>query len=405
MSNNNIVYDNIVAIDYIVLDDRMWIGSTNMNVLVELDFKTKKNILNRKFPSDSMEETVTRGNVLENKGKLFFEPRELCQVDVYNINKDEFEIIKIDESYINNKIQKGALFLNSFIDNNNLYLVGFKYAAIVKINLENYTIEYLTSPYEKIDSTLGGSQYGYFSLGQVIGENKVLLPITEMNAVLEFELSTNKSEIIKLDLQYEGIGTIYSYDGKNIWLTGRGKNSNKITCWNRDTGKIKQIELPILESQYVLHTVFNVPVYKENKLYLFPSTEKLFFEIDINTNEIVNIDIFQNEEHFNYFSVNFEKIRMYDDIIGFFSRKFLKYYEYNIKTKETNSFSIGLNNDEWLKEYTNQYIQESLIKQSIIAEKNIPFLNFAKFVKIDNKIDIIEGEKTFGTKIFESICK
>lgn len=401
----------LAGIFYCIVDDKMWVSPNNINILCEVDYNTKNVIDVKKFSEELFEERYLHGNIMTYKEKIVFQPVQSAKIDIYNIDTGEFESISLTQELGTVENTTEVHFADSFIHNSHLYLIGYKKPVIYKVNLENYEIEQLTTFSREIENSVENyidkSDFIYFSYGHIIIDDKAFIPITYMNAILELNLITMESKIIKLNLPFERISAIATEDMCNIWITGKG--TEYIACWNKKNGDIETYKLPNIDENNINMTEFNQPMFKDGKMYLIPVFTKTFFEIDTKTKEIENLEIFQNEVKCYDHIVNFDRPKLNGDVIGFFSRKYLKYYEYNVKTKECDSVFIELNTDDKkLGEYCNEYIKQVSKKNKTIPEYIIPLL---KFINYKNEPSIRENDckndnsNSIGKLIFNELCK
>lgn len=406
-------YYRIIGGQPIKVDDKIWFSLYGKNGLCELDGDTKEIINLRLFKDESIAKEGVAMQVDIYNQKLIFTPKTVTKIYIFDLDTKELENIELRNSTTLDKqtLNKYTHFIQSFIHESYLFLVGFTYQAIVKVNLETYETEYITSFIDKIENSTKQGLKRYFYEGHVIIKNKVILPIFDRNAVLELDLITNETKIIELNLPFDSIGNIVAYNNESVVITGRRINCNNVIFWNVASGILDKYEIPGMEGDEYISSPFCAPVITNDKMYLFPMYANNCYEMDLNTKKIKISETLQKcicrkSSISDIRNVLYTTLQ--DDIIRFFSNITLSLYEYNVKTDECNEFIINTANDEYMAEYFNEIIKLAKEDENIVLEYKLPLEWLIKNQnQFEKKLTTETGTKTktIGKLIYDELCK
>ena len=190
-------------------------------------------------------------NFLVYKNNFIFIPDgEDC---IIIMNRDTFQKERYDltKSNLDEKTKSNIVFfissnnmnwfVNGIINNDILYIFGTKYDGIVKFDLINKKSSLINDYLKdlKINSpNVIRSIYHYVEF-----DNKLYIPFTNTNAVLEFSLSDESTKIHYVGSVNQRYISCALSDG-DIWLVPF-LNSEQIIKWNPKTNNIKEFDVPI----------------------------------------------------------------------------------------------------------------------------------------------------------------
>ena len=197
-------------------------------------------------------------------GKSLYGNIEVIDSDVYLIPFCANNLWKLckngkwEEVVFPDKSQKSQFLMGTIKYGNILYVLGYEKAKILKLDMNNNTIENITIGVEgDIDIEVGCFGYDY----EIVNE-KIYLPVMCSNSIVEIDC--NSDDIRVLDVQscccgYAGI----TYDGNGFWLAPRkGKYFVYVDALFEE---IKEFKLPkeYKENEYY----FGGALVNDNKIY------------------------------------------------------------------------------------------------------------------------------------------
>ena len=130
-------------------------------------------------------------------------------------------------------------FTQAYKYNNLIYMIGAGYAAIICVNMDDYSVRYITAPYKECEIRGKNKNDAYFKHQGVVVDDKMYLASMRDNYVLEFNLKNEKYKWIKVgseENRYSGI----IYDEGVFWMAPRLNTG--IVRWEK--GGIEEIVLP-----------------------------------------------------------------------------------------------------------------------------------------------------------------
>lgn len=258
--------------DAIESNNMIWFVPLHFRCLFSID-KVSKEIQSYEIPSTepySIESPF--GSMKLIKDKIYFIP--LCEkmLVCFNINKKEFKKIELDKSIIGDK---KAIFMGVAEYKNCLFITGAEVPAIIRVNTENDSLDYIIDWEQKIKDLVFDYEDAYFRKQCIVLKNKLYVPFCNANAVLELNCDNLLSEIHVLGEQKQGYSGI-CFDGKRFWLSPR-KNGDLVK-WNSETGEKEYFALGIKENEGKL-IYAGILCYKDWKVLLpFSGKDRVKYE-------------------------------------------------------------------------------------------------------------------------------
>lgn len=245
----------------------LWAG---LNALCEIDLIRNSAKILTTYPFGAYRGVIKQGT------KIYLYPEFANNIAIYDMetgNTRYIPLVEYDHKW--NMRQKNiAKFITAYSDGTAIYMLGYSFPVIVKLELETEKLIYIDSCMKEIDSaTEPNSWIGYFAEGCLFHEDRVFIPISSMKGILEIDRNSNEASILTVDTEAEGlIGAAYEDDC--IWIAGRGRNSYQLIQYKLDTKENRCIDLSWIEreAEYFdyLKTVFHNPILIKDKLYLLP---------------------------------------------------------------------------------------------------------------------------------------
>lgn len=229
--------NKIVVSDAIRIDDKIWFMSDTYNGLFCMDIASEKIELMETFPNELYTQRFLYSYMERVGDKIYFAPYFAREVAVYDTKKHSFEKIKIDEEMLQRKLGE-ELFIGIQKYNNFLFFIPACSKAIIRLNLENHEIQYITEWSEKIVNHDYNSLF--FWAQWVLRGNKLFLPVYDVNAILEFDCDSLSYNIRTLDVDEIGFSGICD-DGEYMWLYTR--KAGNLLGWNPENNEITRVDI------------------------------------------------------------------------------------------------------------------------------------------------------------------
>ncbi len=231
------------------------------NLLFSVDLQDGKIELIDVIPERNILESYLPGYMSVWNNKLIISPNKTNKIWIYDF------ISKYWNSYpIKGYDHWGSGGIYQVYEyNNKLFLIGGSYPAILCLDLENNSCEYIEKPYEEVKARHAEINYYYFRAHGARLDNTLYLASCLDNFVLKFNMETFKHQWIKIgddNFVYSGI----AWDGHNFWIAPR--SGSDIVKWDGKE-KIKKFPLPDNLKQ---HTGYIWEACYNNGQIIFPAT-------------------------------------------------------------------------------------------------------------------------------------
>lgn len=403
MEKYNEIYMRPSGMHMVEEDGKAWMALLHRNGICEIDTKTRKARLCKIFEGEPLDGECLYCYVEKIGDRLFFSPGLAQRIAIYDLKKKTITYIPIKNADKYSEIK----FWNIIRYQSDVYFLAYTYPAIIKLNMETMETEYITDWLEEIEESLpvDGSN-GYFSDGYVMYDERALIPVNCMKAVLELDLKTAHTEIRRLKVSMRGIGGLSSSDGENIWLVGRGSRADRVACWNRKTGGIKEILLKEIDED--MPAPFFAPICTGAKVYLMPMLASYIYEIDENEKKIEKCRAMGAAKG-SLWTWTTMATRLRGDQLTFIMGADFGWHKYNVETGEFADYFICMeeNKEEIRRYFDTVYSRYKEEQYSVISETRVPLEYFLdRAVEMDTQLpDWIEREILFGKKIYAHASK
>lgn len=409
---NENYYLKPIAMNYVEDGEKTWMALLNRNGICEIDKNTRTARICKIFDEEPLDGELLYSYVEKVEQYLIFSPCKAEKIAIYNLENDSMTYISLEKVEYQCKQSQGEIkFWNIFRHRSNVYLFGYSYPAIIKICMDSMQVTYITDWVEEVESYMeNGDTGGYFADGYVNVDDVVLLSVSCMMAVLELNLKTGSTRIVKLDVPMEGIGGISSADGETVWMVGKRRKTNKACCWNIRTGRIKVYSF--LDENEDIFDPFFAPICTVSKVYFMPISASGIYEIDIDSGEIKKNKTLElllkraGNDSGLWWKVLAPKIE--NNLLTFLTCGDLKWHEYNLATGEYQSADICIEeNVKDMEQYFDAVYSTLSMKKMIFSEREIPLkYMISKTKRIEEKgLYTRTKDLLAGGKIYEQICR
>lgn len=227
-------------------EGKLYCLTKDFNLLFSVDPQDGKIELLDIIPEENLLTTYLSGFMNIYNGKLILTPNKTKKIWIYDLvskHWDSLTIKKYEHYWATGGIQQ------IYVYNNKLFLVGGDYPAILCLDLENNSCDYIEEPYKEIMARHPDRDYLYFRSYGVQLENNLYLASCLDNFVLKLDMETRKHRWIKVgddNYTYSGI----TWDGNNFWLSPR-LNSDIVKWDGKDETKILPLSRELTEADQI----------------------------------------------------------------------------------------------------------------------------------------------------------
>ncbi len=278
------------------------------------------------------------------KEKLFITPLNSRKIIVYE-NKKKIKIIELKEFESNKNT-----FANSILVGEHIFLIPLDYGSIVRINVNNYKVDYLEGYNELfISKDDTRTRIGFASAWK----NFFIITSPVEDKVMFVDASSLKVQILKIGTENsKGYAGMIPKDDE-IWCLPYCEGS--IIKWNPMNGQFTEFNQWPSGFEYTdiyKDRPFTNVVFYENYALLAPALSNMFVRLDINTGvmEEWKAPFDTNEEIQSvYYKTGLNVVfldEVNDNVYEVFDAKKRRMFNINVKTNEFKVSQINFNRDE-----------------------------------------------------------
>lgn len=227
----------------IKMENDIWFSATNYNGLYRYNLKDKIVKKVALFPNEEMWQMDLYHNMCRYQNLLVFIPHYAERISIYDMKTEVLRQIELPISY------KPLNFLGGVVYHDMLYMFGYKYPGIIKVDLNTgkHKVIYETN---EVDSDV---EDPYF--GDVATEgNYVYIPCQQQNSVLILDMdydAIKKKSVGKGPVGYSRIVK----DGQVLYLLER--DTNNLVLWDIRTDIWYEVALHFEEPYVDAHISYN----------------------------------------------------------------------------------------------------------------------------------------------------
>lgn len=254
--------------DALYTDNQIWYCAHNFNGLFSMDLKTNIITFHGCFPEENYSSQRLYLSMKLVGNKIFFAPLYAKSVAVFDIKSNQFYNFKLDEQKMNCKFGM-PLFIKIEQYKNYLFMLPKFSKAILRFNLNNNNIDYITEWSKQVDDKIFNEE-GYFRKQALLQGDKIIVPFCNANAVMEFNCNTMRCYIYELGTENRGYSGI-CFDGEKYWLSS--KNYDCLTSWDMEGNNCNIVPIHKIEVKEYLNQYIGI-LYINNDLVVFSSMEE-----------------------------------------------------------------------------------------------------------------------------------
>ena len=215
--------------DFCMVENEMWFVHGKVNVLMKYNLKTNKTTIIGSIPNEKNLQYGLYYSIHFYKGSIILVPCSAKEIAVYNIKTNRFTKINIK----NSEACRCGIFRKSYIDDNFIYCIPSSYHEFIRINLDNWTIEYLGNWRQLLPKDI--NKEAYISDVTQMGQGKYAGLVYGTNIIIIY--NALRKELSMLTIDYENHNYI-GIAGSEEYLSLQDMNSKKIISYSLNDEKV-----------------------------------------------------------------------------------------------------------------------------------------------------------------------
>ena len=256
---------NVSISDAVICNNEVWFMPEIFNSLFYMNTLTGETKLAGFFPDEAYGAQRLYESMIVVDKKIYCAPFYAQSIAVFHIDEKQFSAIKLDEKRLGCKFGE-ALFGGIEVYGKYIYIIPVYSVAIVKLNTETDTVDYITGWAEEV-KRISFNGDAYFRRQIVRKENKLLMPFCNANAIMEFNCDTHEYEIHEIGIEKRGYSGI-CFDGEQFLLSPRVKGN--LVKWNPKTNYTKAVNMNQCNAAQDLGAYVGV-LYHHQRTEVFPT--------------------------------------------------------------------------------------------------------------------------------------
>jgi len=292
ITNHHNLFDehglNIVLSDFTVRNDVLWGVAQSLAGLFSMDLRTGACKYHGGFPGERMFGDALSISIEAIDDYIIMVPYNSNAIVKYDLCNNEYECIPVSDDR--------DKFFDSHKYNENLIIIPHTYHALLIYNSETNELTENRKLCIDLDKVKDANS-PYFYKGGIIQGDVLVLASGCCNAIVKYDMKTNKYEIHNVGNTKNKYISI-TYDGENYWLFTL---NDCIVKWNEKTGIVREIDrFPDGFKHGKYYDFYKTFLFQES-IFAFPYQSNMILKINIHSNKIVPlIDLDLRKAHFSY---------------------------------------------------------------------------------------------------------
>ena len=360
-------------------DGNLWFSFMNINGLCKVSLNKNKAEFIGYFEKEDFDQQLLYADIDIKEDNIILAPFNGKEIAIFDMKSNIIKYIPFENYENENLNNQYAKYSNLFTWKNNIFILGYSFPMIIKIDMQTNEVEYIYDFKFEIEQQIAENESrGFFTEGYFIKNEKAYLPIGCLGAVLELDLNSNCSKIIKLKCNLDGIGALVLDQNEMVWLVGRGKKNNILVKWDINNNSFSEWKIPNIDKSCwdPFHTISCL----EDKVILWPSSAQKIIFFDLSKNEMKELNVVEvySKNEFSHFSwTTLAPVEVLDKII-FISGRNGKWFELDKKDLSISEFNIDWNSIDFY--YYEKKMERILETGEIVSEKTMPIQYFFRFI-------------------------
>lgn len=390
--------DSIFCDDFVIDANNIWFPSKYNNTFYFANLETKEAKCLCKFSDEKSFVARLFHGIIKYKNKIFMFPCEANNIAVYDITTNTVTTIRLDlriirRSYWHNPDK--TLFWKVVQVGKYIYAGGMGYKGIIKLDTETLETKCIDDWSEKVENSIEPNNDEVYIEDCLVDENYIYFPLCCMDAILQLNLQTDTTKLLRLNSGLSGFAGIEKWNDSFVLLP---RQAEEIVIYTPKDGSVEKIKILYEIEKFSLNRVpFERHFILNDKLYVF--------RVFCDKNYVINLKnktIVENEEPFR--DKKIVALYFIDDIrLTFIEEDTRIWAVYNIKDRKyEQQFQLKMDATE-----RRETIWEKMKYSKGLLREDICTLNYFLDALIDLKLEesnkAITNEKLIGNVIYEYV--
>lgn len=198
--------------------------------------------------------------------KIVLVPSRHNYLIFYDVHTKEFS-----RTEIGSEDGQKASYMATWKKDNYVYAFGFRTPSILKIDVETENVEYVDAWCSMLEECGYNKELPYFRNSLIEIEGKLWVPFYNADAILVYDLATDKTNVIMLENGHEGFGAICKYK-EGILLAPRNLSDSLLYYsledgLQREYGQVRKEYMPYAASIGMGLVEDMITIYPTNSIY------------------------------------------------------------------------------------------------------------------------------------------
>lgn len=362
----------------IIKQSKAYAMTLDCNAIWMVDFQQRKAETIKWLDNSSILSPREYLTVCQMEDSLVLVPAKSDHMALYDFSKDTLTYAGIVQpKIITNEIySQEKKFWGGFSSNDNVYLLGASYPAILKFNVGNGQTSYLDSWAEELQDMIPENDtLFYFAHGYLMDKGNVYIPGRASGAIFGLNLLTDQ---VTVYAKHNNIKMLHGIvqNGEQIWVLASMDNRESLFSWSPENGFMDEI---IIEKNRLEDIYWWNPLKLEGYIYLFQMNGNAVYKVDMQKKmaepceEITNSigDIPETTDRYSVILIGKEEEKIF-----FHTRWNQNWFIYHVKDQSIERFRIEISDEEYEYRYLNV-----LKKKPYIPEEELPLKDFLKLLE------------------------
>lgn len=365
----------------IIKEGKLYTMALDCNAICSVDFQRRRAEVIRWMDKYDFLSSGEYWAVCQVGGNLVLIPSGSDDVILYDFEKDSLTHIRVMQPNIktNKKYLREKKFGVGFSVNNNIYLLGLSYPAILKIDAGNCKTLYLDAWIKEVQDFIPENDTSpYFAYGYLLDGENVYIPGRASGTLLGLNLLTDRVTVYAKHSNMKMIHGIVRV-GEKIWVMASLDNRESLFLWSPKNGFMDEIVIKKNQSENICW--WN-PLEAGGYIYLCQMNGKNVYRVNIQQRIVEPCEKIMNaigDTSVTYGtnnSISVIPIGQEKEKMIFHSRWNKKWLVYDTQDQSIESFRIEISDEEYECRYWN-----GLKKKPYITDETLQLKDFLDIVK------------------------
>lgn len=380
----------------------LWFTEFDYNSLMKMDKKSHEIEWKGIFPNEVFTQERLYSSTAMCGGKLYFAPYMANEIAGYDIETGRLWKIPLQLPIKRNPIYHGKFhFFRVISIEKKVYFIPECYPGLLCYDTEHDVFHCFDDWVDKIED-IRVSEWRYFTELAIV-DNKLILPCACVDAVVIFDITTEQSQVIRTqstEYPYKFCGICHIHEEFYL-LSADGTVSKRKT--NDIEKEIKRWKLPVSGiDDMEFYPVRNT----EESIFLFPFKNNRTYRMNIKTNQIIPVTVFDDEKMFTGHSFLFLSAFRKGTQLYLSAGNSRRFIEYDTDSEQKDIFELFLSKKqrEFLIEYKRNNFADRIKKAPIVENRMDSIrclVNLSGTCNMSEKKDDGKGKIESGRKIYQ----